>query len=112
VTVLRHGAALLVGVLVAIGAVTVHRSAYPLGLLLAVATTYAVPWWLLRSPHPRTASSYVLGWLAAFAVVVAGRPEGDYALAQDVRGYALMLAGLGLVVVGVVAFTGGRRSNT
>ena len=35
---------------------------------------------------PRTASSYALGWLAVFAVVVTGRPEGDFALAQDLRG--------------------------
>jgi hypothetical protein len=112
VTLLRHVAALLVGGLVAVAAVAVHRSAFPLGLLLSIVTSYAVPWWLLRGRTPRTASAYALGWLAVFAVVVAGRPEGDFALAQDLRGLSLMVASLGLVVVAVVGLTGGRRSST
>lgn len=107
-TVLRHVLALVTGSLVTLAAVAVHRSAFPLGLFLAVATTYAVPWWLLRSRQPRTASSYVLGWLVTFTFVAVGRPEGDFAIAQDLRGIALMLAGIGLVVIGVVGFTGGR----
>ena len=110
--VLSHVAALVVGVLVAVATVAVHRSAFPLGLLLGVVTSYAVPWWLLRGRNPRTASSYALGWLAVFAVVVAGRPEGDFALAQDLRGLLLMAAGVGLVVVAVVGLTGGRGSST
>ena len=83
---LRHACCVLLGLLVALAAVGVHRSLFPLGLLLAVATTCAVPWWLLRSPWPRTAASYCVGWLALFAVVVVGRPEGDYALAGDLPG--------------------------
>jgi hypothetical protein len=99
-------------VVVAIAAVAVHRSVFPLGLLLSVVTSYAVPWWLLRGATPRTAASYVLGWLGAFAFVVAGRPEGDFALAQDLRGLSLMAAGVGLVVVGAVGLAGGRTSST
>ncbi len=109
---LRHAAALLLGALVALASVAVHRSAFPLGLLLAVVTTYAVPWWLLRSTRPRTAATYVAGWLVVFGFVVTGRPEGDYAIAQDVKGLTLMLAGLGLVVVGVVSLTRTRPSGT
>lgn len=111
-TLLRHGGALVVGVLVGLASVGVHRSTVPLGLLLAVVTTVAVPWWLLRSRHRRTAASYVVGWLAVFAVVVVGRPEGDYALAQDLPGYALMAAAVALVVVGLVGASGPRRSGT
>jgi Family of unknown function (DUF6113) len=109
--VLRHAAALLLGALVALASVAVHRSAFPFGLLLAVVTTYAVPWWLLRSTRPRTAASYVAGWLVLFAGVVTGRPEGDFVMAQDVKGLTLMLAGLGLVVVGVVSLTRTRPSG-
>ena len=109
---LRHAAALLVGVVVALAAVAVHRSAFPLGLLLAAGTTYAVPWRLLHTRHPRSATSFVAGWLAMFAAVVLGRPEGDYAIAQDLRGYALMLAGVGLVAVGLVGLARGNRSDT
>ena len=93
------------GVAVALASVAVHRSAFPLGLVLAVATTYAVPWWLLRTRWPRTATSYAVGWLVLFGLVVVGRPEGDFAIAQDSRGLALMAAGLGLVVVGTVGLT-------
>jgi hypothetical protein len=110
VPLLRHLAALLLGVLVSIASVAVHRSAFPLGLLLSVATTYAVPWWLLGSKHPRTAATYVAGWLLVFGVVIAGRPEGDFVLAQDVKGLGLMVAGIGLVVVAAVSLTRRRPS--
>lgn len=112
VAALRHAGCLLLGVLVALAAVGVHRSLLPLGLLLAVATTWAVPWWLLRSPWPRAAASYCVGWLAMFGVVVAGRPEGDYALAGDLAGYSLMAAGFVLVIVGIVALAGSSRGRS
>ena len=108
-SLVRHSGCVLLGVLVALAAVGVHRSLFPLGVLLAVAATWAVPWWQLRSPWPRTAASYCLGWLGMFAVVVAGRPEGDYALAGDLAGYSLMAAGFALVVVGIVALAGSSR---
>jgi hypothetical protein len=44
--------------------------------------------------------------------VVAGRPEGDYALAGDVEGYTMLGAGFLLVVVGIVSLAGSRRSET
>jgi len=112
VTLLRTVGCLLLGALVALGAVGVHRSLPPWGLLLAVATTLAVPWRLLLSRWPATATAYVVGWAAVFALVVVGRPEGDYALAGDLAGYSLMAAGFVLVIVGVAAVTGssGRRS--
>ena len=103
-TPVRHVVALLVGAAVALASLAAHRSLFPLGLLVALATTYAVPWWLLRSRHPRTT--------AVLAVAVTGRPEGDYVLGSDLDGYALLVGSLGLVVVGIVAFAGGRASNT
>ena len=112
VPVLRHLGSLLLGAVVCLGALLAHRSLLPLGLLLAVAGTVALPWWLLGSRHPRTAASYVAGWLAVLAVVVPGRPEGDYLLAGDVPGYALLLTALVLVAVGIVSLAGARRSST
>jgi hypothetical protein len=111
VALLRHVVALLVGVVVALASVAVHRDLVPLGLLLAVVTTYAVAWWLLGTRHPRTAATYVAGWLLMFVVVVLGRPEGDYAIASDVPGYALVVAAIALVGVGVVGLAGSRRSD-
>jgi hypothetical protein len=112
VAVLRHAGCLVLGVLVAVAAVGVHRSVPPWGLLLAVATTWAVPWRLLLSRWPSTAASYVVGWLGLFVLVVVGRPEGDYALAGDLAGYALMVAGFVLVVVGIVALAGSSRTRS
>ena len=111
-TLLRHVSAVLLGAAVALAAVVVHRSAFPAGLVLSLATTYAVPWWLLRSRRPRTAASYVLGWLAILLLVVLGRPEGDFALAADLRGYALLVGAFPLLLVGVVSLAGGRRSRS
>jgi Family of unknown function (DUF6113) len=112
VSLLRHLGCVVVGALVALASVVVHRSAFPWGLLLALATTVAVPWWLLVSPWPRTAASYVVGWLVLLGFVVVGRPEGDYALASDLQGYSLMVAGMVLVLMGIVALAGGRRRTT
>jgi hypothetical protein len=41
-----------------------------------------------------------------------GRPEGDYALAQDLPGYALMAAAVALVVIGVVGASDPQGSRT
>ena len=111
-TLLRHAAALVLGLLVSLASVAVHRSAFPLGLVLALVTTYAVAWWLLRSAHPRTATTYVAGWLSVLALVLRGRPEGDFALAQDLKGVLLAVAGLGLVAIGAAGLPGRRRSGT
>ncbi len=111
-TALRHVAALLVGAAVALASLAAHRSLFPLGLLVALASTYAVPWWLLRSSAPRTAASYAVGWLVVLGVVVAGRPEGDFAIAQDLKGILLLVVGLGLVAVALAGITGGRGSST
>jgi hypothetical protein len=109
---LRHVGCLLLGAFVGLASVAVHRSDRPWGLLLALLTTFAVPGWLLGSPRAavrRAAASYVVGWLVVGAVILPGRPEGDYALASDPEGFALLGAGFMLVVVGVVSVAGGRR---
>jgi peptidoglycan/LPS O-acetylase OafA/YrhL len=92
--------------------VTVHRGLLPLGLLLALAATFALPWRLLRSRVPRTATSYAVGWLAVLLLALVGRPEGDYVVASDLPGYVLVAAGLGLVAVGVLGVAGPRPDPT
>jgi hypothetical protein len=111
VTVLRHALCALTGAVTALAVVAVHRSLFPGGLLFAVVTTFGVAWVLRHSSRPRTAASYAVGWLLVFGVVFAGRPEGDYAVAADVSGYALMVSALLLGIVGVVAAAGGRSSE-
>ncbi len=111
-SLLRHLACFVVGAAVGLASLLVHRSVAPLGLVLALATTFAVPWWLLGSARPRTAASYAVGWLVVLALVVGGRPEGDFVLAGDLEGYAMLGAGFLLLVVGIVAFAGRRGATT
>ena len=104
---MRHLGCLLLGGLVALASLLVHRSLFPVGLVVALLASYAVPLWLLRTSRPRTAASYVAGWLAVLALVLTGRPEGDYLVAGDVRGYLMLAGGFGLIVVALVSVAGG-----
>ena len=110
-SILRNAACLLLGAAVGLGAIAVYRAMPPFGLLLGLGTSYATAWWLLDSRHPVGGSLYVAGWLAVLAVAVIGRPEGDFVIANDVRGWAMLLGGLGLVVFGLVSLAVSRRSG-
>jgi hypothetical protein len=108
-SIVRSAAGVLLGAAVALAALAVHRMTVPLGLVFALGTTFAVAWWLLRSARPTSAAWYVAGWLGVLGLTVLGRPEGDYVIANDVRGWSMIATGLGLVVVGIVSVAGGRR---
>ncbi len=113
VAVALHTAALLVGAAVALASVVVHRvdvHDLPAGLLLALVTTFAVAWTLWQTEERRLATSYAAGWLLAFGAVLAGRPEGDFAVAGDPTGYLLTAAALAVVVIGISSLAG-RRSG-
>ena len=103
---LLHAVAIVAGVAVSIAAVSTHRSVVldlPLGLILGLAATFAAVW-AMREVLRRLASSFALGWIVAFGFAIVGRPEGDFAVASDLRGYALMAAALGVVAIGVASF--------
>jgi len=87
-------ALLLLGVGTGLAAVALHELWW--GLLLTVAATAATlfalpPGWWSRLP-------FALGWAGLVGWVVSPRPEGDYAIRQDLSGYAL----IGLAVVALV----------
>jgi hypothetical protein len=108
--VLLHGAAILVGAAVAVAAVIVHRSVVlglPLGLVIALVTSF-VTVWAMRGMG--LATSYALGWLVAFGVAMFGRPEGDFVVATDLRGYTMIAAGFAMVAIGVISLS--RRDST
>jgi len=105
----RQVAALLLGAVVALAAVLVHRIGL-LTLVLAVVTSLATAGWLRQRSHPWTASAFCLGWVAVLGLVLAGRSEGDWAIGADLAGYTLMGTGLVLVVYGVTALRA-RRST-
>jgi hypothetical protein len=101
--VVVHVVCLALGGVVGLAALMASRSTFPWGLLLAVGTSVAVPWRLLYSRLPRTVTSYALGWLVVFGVALVGRPEGDFLIAGDVEGYALIVGALLVLAFGVVA---------
>jgi len=106
VAVALHLPALLVGATVSLASVVVHRFGVlelPLGLLLGLTTTFVVAWALQQSGVRRLVSSYAAGWLVVFGFVLAGRPEGDYAVAGDLPGYLMIAAALVLVAIGVLS---------
>lgn len=111
--VLLHAIAVVVGAVVSVSAVAVHRSVVldlPLGLLLGLVTTF-VTVWAMREVLPRLATSFAAGWIVVFGFVIVGRPEGDFAVATDLRGYALIAAGLAVVVVGVASLSPRHSSS-
>lgn len=100
--ILRHLGLVVLGAAVALAGAVVHREAaagLPWGLALVAAASVGTGVLLRVSARPRQAASYAVGWLVVFSVAALGRPEGDYVLVADLRGYAMML--LALVVVGV-----------
>lgn len=108
---MSHVGALLVGALVSLAALAVHRAG--LGwLVLAGVVSLAVAWWLRGTSRPLLAASYALGWLAVFGVAVLGRREGDYVLATDLAGYGLMGVAFVLVALTVSTLPGRRPRRT
>lgn len=108
--VLGHAVALVLGGAVAVASLAVHRDllgGFPAGLVLVAATSVYVAWVLRRfTATGRPAASYCLGWLLVLTYVLVGRPEGDFVIAADLEGYALIGVGLVLVVLLVSSLVG------
>ncbi|WP_052336401.1 DUF6113 family protein [Nocardioides alkalitolerans] len=79
------------------------------GVVLAAAATVAT----LTALPPRrwTRSPYALGWVVPVVLAAVGRPEGDYALGQNLRGYAVLGLAMVVAVAGVVALAGDQRPS-
>ena len=57
--------------------------------------------------------AFCLGWAAAVVRLSLARPEGDYLVGADLRGYGLLGVALVLTLVGVVGLARGRaRADT
>jgi hypothetical protein len=94
---LSHLAVLLLGAAVGTAAALVHRS-LP-GIVLGIGTTLVVAVALRQWRRPLTAT-YALGWLVTVGSATFGRGEGDYAVATDGYGYALLVTALVVLVLG------------
>lgn len=86
-------ALLPLGVAVGLATVVLHSAWWSLGLavLATVVTVYAVPagWW--------GRLSFAVGYVGVVGYLTSPRPEGDYLISGDLRGYALL--GLATVVL-------------
>lgn len=97
-------ACLVGGAATGLAAVLVHGHWWglPVALAATVATLVALPggWWL-RLP-------YGAGWAIVVGLATPERPEGDYLIAADARGYVL----LGATVVVLMASMVGIRDHS
>jgi cytochrome b subunit of formate dehydrogenase len=92
--------ALVLGFAAGVAAIAVHRT-LP-GLLLGTATAVAVMV-ALRPWEPRASAAFAAGWLVPLVAAVAGRSEGDYAVASDLLGWLLIGSGFVVLVTGITA---------
>ena len=90
-------ALLLLGVGTGLAAVALHE--YGWGLLLTVAATVATLLWL--PPGWWSRLPFALGWAGLVGWVVSPRPEGDYAIRQDLAGYTLLAVAVLVLLFGI-----------
>lgn len=92
-------ACLLGGAATGLAAVLVHGHWWglPLAVAATLATLVALPggWWR-RLP-------YGVGWAVMVGIATPERPEGDYLIAADARGYVLLAAAVVVLIAAMVA---------
>lgn len=91
-----------------LASVAVHDKSwlwFVLALAAPLATTIAVAAGLLRV-------AFVAGWFGVLMLAVLGRPEGDYAISSNVRGYSLLGAGLLILALAVATIPRPVRTST
>ncbi|QIK74161.1 hypothetical protein [Nocardioides piscis] len=97
---------LVAGAACGAAATLVHRWGWGLaiGLFAAVLGVVALPAGSRRL-------AFAAGWMAAVGLALWPRPEGDYLIAADAVGYALLIASFGVFLVALVTLPG-RGSPT
>lgn len=98
---------LVVGAATGLAGLALHARSWGLVLTLValVVTLVALPpgWW--------SRLAFVAGWVVAIGVGLTPRPEGDFVVAGDGPGYALLLATLVVVVAAIVTLPRPRRRS-
>jgi hypothetical protein len=100
-------ACLVLGLVVGLSSAALHQRWW--GLLLAILATaaeaYALPsgWWA-RMP-------FATGWVAMVGYLANPRNEGDYVIATDPQGYALLAFAVALLVASMVTLRPLRRGS-
>lgn len=98
------------GAVLGLASLLVHREALrvagvplPWGLLLGLATTYAVITALAATPAGlRGSAGCGIGWFLLVLATQRSRPEGDFLVAGDWLGTSFVLGGMAVVAVAVV----------
>ena len=98
---------LVAGAVTAVAAVAVHQLAW--GLPLAAAATLLAVWGLPPGWWSRLA--FAVGWVVMVGWLSVPRPEGDYLLSTDVRGYLVLGLGLLAMVLGVATLPRPTRTR-
>lgn len=88
----------VVGLATGTATIAVSRSAA--GLALGVVATLAAMW-ALRLWLAFATSLFAAGWLVPLLVAMSGRGEGDYVVAGDLLGWALIISGIAVLVLGI-----------
>ncbi|MQW75762.1 hypothetical protein GHK92_07745 [Nocardioides sp. dk4132] len=96
---------LLLGAATALATVAVHGHWWGLllGLAATVATTIALP------PGWTRRVAWAAGWVAMVGYLAVPRSEGDYVIAGDLAGYAVLITAA-VVALGALATLPGRSS--
>lgn len=98
---------LVLGAAVALATVALHELSWglALGITATVGSLWALPpgWW--------TRLAFALGWVAMLGLVLAPRPEGDYAVGQGSAGYALIALALAVLVAAITTLPRPRRGT-
>lgn len=95
---------LVVGFVVGVAAVAVHARAW--GLVLAAVATLAGL--VALPPGFSSRVAYAAGWVIPLGLAMIPRPEGDYLIASDPTGYALLGVGMVLLIAALATLPGGR----
>lgn len=99
--------ALVIGIGTGIASVAVHQASWA-WLVLALATPAAVAV-ALRAGWLR--SGFCLGWVGVVLVAMQTRPEGDFLVLSNARGYALFGFSMALLIGMMVTLPARRRSK-
>lgn len=99
--------AVVVGAITGIASIALHEKSWPwlaLAVAAPAATAVALPQGWLRS-------GFCLGWIGIAFLALQTRPEGDYVVLSNARGYTVFGFALVLMVGMVVTLPARRRSK-
>ncbi len=99
------GGAVVAGLAIGTASVWVHDRWW--SLALAAAASLVTLW---AAPRGLARVLYVACWLLPMALFTFARPEGDFVIAQDARGYTFLGLGAAVLMSGIATIPSPRRA--